>query len=266
MVNTIHSKHRSRMRQRAIDEGFSSFADHELLEYLLYHAIPRVDTNPTAHALMEEFGSIKNVLEASEDELCRVTGVGKGSALLFDLIVEFLRRYEADFYRKKPTYGRICDVAEFLRPKFCGINVEYVYLMLLNNSMNLIDCVLLSKGDVNCSSASIRKITELVLNKKASAVILAHNHPNGLAVPSSEDTALTDTLYSHFGMLGVVLVEHIIFAGMNYLPIMEQRNGMFRCSPITGRFETGFYERFYGNRNYRMEPFFYKPTAEELSE
>ena len=92
MSENVHKNHRERMRQRAVKDGFSSFADHELLEYLLYHAIPRVDTNPTAHALLEEFGSLQAIMDASGDELCRVKGIGAGSALIFDLIIEFMRR------------------------------------------------------------------------------------------------------------------------------------------------------------------------------
>jgi len=256
------------MRDRALNEGFSSFADHELLEYLLFHTVPRVDTNPTAHALLQEFGSIKAILEASDDELCRVSGVGEKSALMFSLMIEFLRRYEAEFYRKQPTYCAMSDVVQYLHPKFYGINVERLYLMMFNNRMNLIDCVMLSEGNVNCTEASIRKITELVLNKRVSSVLLAHNHPDGLAVPSSEDIHLTDVLNSHLGMLGIVLVEHIIFAGMNYQPIMKQRSGTFRCSPLSRRMECEFYEKFYDrkeNESY-FEPLFYRPTEEDLKD
>ena len=266
MAGNIHENHRNRMRTRAIKDGFSSFADHELLEFLLYYTIPRVDTNPTAHALLAELESIRAIMDASADELCRVKGVGPNSALLFDLMIEFLRRYEADHYKTKPIYNTELEAVHYLRPKFCGLNVERVYMMLLDNSMSLIDCVLLSEGNVNCSEASIRKITEIVLNKKVSSVILAHNHPNGLAVPSSEDKHLTDTLHAHLGMLGVILVEHFLFAGTNYLPIMKHHVGLFRCSPISKRLECDFYKRFYANseENYLLEPFFYKPSEEEL--
>jgi len=268
MSDNVHKNHRERMRLRAAKDGFTSFADHELLEYLLYHSIPRVDTNPTAHALLEEFGSLKEIMDASKDELCRVKGVGPGSALLFDLMIEFLRRYESQFYQQPRSYRTLIEVVNYLRPRFLGINVERVYLMLFNNRMGLIDCVLLSQGAVNCSEASIRKITEIVLNKNVSSVILAHNHPNGLTVPSSDDITLTDTLFAHLGMLEVVMVEHLLFAGMNYLPIMKQRCGLFRVSPVSGRMESDFYKVFYGDgpTDYSLPPFFYEPTQEELIE
>lgn len=267
MADNVHKNHRERMRQRAAREGFSSFADHELLEYLLYHSIPRMDTNPTAHALLEEFGSLQAVMDASRDELCRVKGIGAGSALLFDLMIEFMRRYEAQYYKQPRNFKTLEEVVSYLRPRFLGTNVEQVYLMLFNNRMGLIDCVLLSRGAVNCSEASIRKITEIVLNKNVSSVILAHNHPNGLTVPSSDDITLTDTLFAHLGMLDIVMIEHLLFAGMNYLPIMKQRVGLFRTSPVTRRMETDFYKVFYESENedYIMPPFFYQPTEEELT-
>ena len=266
MSQNTHGQHRERMKLRARKSGYDHFSDHELLEVLLYFAIPRVDTNPIAHALLEQFGSIKAVLNASVDELCRVEGVGESSALLIRLLPAILTRYEAGYFEKIPTYRRMSDVVQFLHPHFCGLSVERVYLMMFNNRMNLIDYVLLSEGDVNCSEASVRKITELVLNKKVSAVLLAHNHPDGFTLPSAEDLRFTDLLNSHLGILGVVLVEHIIFAGMHYRPVMKNHCGTFRCSPLTKKLESAFYESFYDREEsqYMIQPFFYTPTAEEL--
>ncbi|MBE6601588.1 MAG: hypothetical protein E7637_03675 [Ruminococcaceae bacterium] len=257
MDANIHKDHRHRMREKAKKAELSSLADHELLELLLFYSIPRVDTNPTAHALLQEFRGIKGVLNASPDELCRVNGVGENSALLIRLAVELLRRYELSYLKPTKMYDRMSTIAQYLQPKFLGIGEEHVYLMLFNNSMHLIDCVLLAKGDVNCSQASFRKITELSLNLKASAVLLAHNHPDGLAIPSQEDLQFTDQINSHLNTLGITLVEHFIFAGMNYLPIMRQHCGMFRCSPISKRLECGFYETFYDveENACRFEPF-----------
>ena len=258
MKPNIHKDHRQRMREKAKHAELSALADHELLELLLFYSIPRVDTNPTAHALLQEFRGIRGVLNATPEELCRVDGVGENSALLIRLAVELLRRYEASYFKPTKIYDRVSKIAQYLHPKFLGLNEEYVYIMLFNNSMSLIDCVLLSKGDVNCSQASFRKITELSLNLKASSVLIAHNHPDGLAVPSQEDLQFTDQLNVHLGTLGITLVEHFVFAGMNYLPIMRQHCGIFRCSPISKRLECGFYENFYdiGEEEGTFEPFF----------
>ena len=258
--DAIHKNHRDRIRERALKEGLCSFSDHELLELMLFYSIPRVDTNPIAHALLREFGSIKAIFDATEDELCRVDGIGAKTAAQIRLTIELMRRYEQGCYEKVRSYAHMSDVVEYLHPLFYGINVEHVYIMLFNNAMGLIDCVLISEGDVNCSETSIRKITELVLNRKVSAVILAHNHPSGLAIPSSEDLHFTDTLNSYLKTLGVVMIEHIVFSDTNYQPIMRQHCGMFRCSPTSRRLEIEFYERFYNKEpeDYRFNPVFHE--------
>ena len=111
--------------------------------------------------------------------------------------------------------------------------------------MNLIDITMISEGTVNSSGSSIRKIAELALSKKASAVLLAHNHPNGSAIPSMSDNEMNDSLNLYLSDLGIVLVEHLIFAEYRCMPIMRQRCGMFRCSPFSQQIENSFYEKFY---------------------
>ena len=252
------------MRERATRVGFSAFADHELLEVLLYHSVPRVDTNPIAHVLLKEFGSLKGVMDASVDELCRVSGVGERSAQLLKLTIEMMRRYEADCLKKVRAFSEIGEVIDYLHPKFCGMGVECLYVMLFNNRMNLIECVKLSEGSVNSTDASIRKITELALNRKCASVLLAHNHPNGVAVPSSFDLHLTEMLNTHLDTLGIVLLEHLIFAGMSCQPIMRKQFGTFRCSPVSQKLERDFYEKFYGKTEteYKVAPCFNDPIQE----
>ncbi len=258
------------MRDRAMNNGFDDFADHELLEMLLHQSIPRVDTNPIAHALLEKFGSIKGVLDSSMSDLCTVKGVGQTSALQLKLTVELLRRYERASLERRTVYNSLSNMVRFLFPCFVGKGVESLYMMLLNNRMNLIRCEKISEGTVNCTDSSVRKIVELALAHNASSVVLAHNHPNGLTTPSSADLEMTDTINNHLQMLGVTLVEHIIFADRRYMPIMRQHCGTFRCSPYNHRLETRFYDRFYDvdGKNYMIPPLFCTDdcdTAEEQS-
>ena len=259
MVNKEpHKNHRKRMQDRALKEGFSSFSDFQLLEYALFFSRPRIDTNPLAHELMEEFGSIKGILEARVGEICRVDGVGPTSALFFQMLTELMRRYERDMQEKTFLYNSIQSVATYLNSYFVGINVERLYAMFFNNRMKLIDFVLISEGNVNCTEASLRKISEHALNKNATSVILAHNHPQGVAYPSQADIGATSTVENFLNTINVTLVEHLIFNDRRYYPIMLNHFSRFRPSPHTGKTEPSFYDKFYQgiNRSGTIAPLF----------
>ncbi|MBQ7173230.1 MAG: RadC family protein [Clostridia bacterium] len=157
-----HDKHRERMRQRYLSGGFNSFQEHELLEMLLFYAKPRGNTNPTAHALMERFGSLKNVMEASLDELKEVDGIGEQSAILFKLVTEFTRRYAIEAYRPKGYCFRdMKEIAMFIAPKFTGLDHEQLHMMLFNNRMNLLDHCIVSDGVVNSAEGKRRLLSSL---------------------------------------------------------------------------------------------------------
>lgn len=260
MAGTIHKNHRQRVKARAQREGFAHFSDHELLESLLFFAIPRVDTNLTAHRLLKEFGSLKGILDADVDALCRVEGIGPSSAILFRAISESMRRYERDCLKRTLCYNTLDKIAEYLRPYFVGLDHECLYAMFFNNRMNLIDCVLVSEGTVNMTMANVRQILRPMLSKNVSSVVLAHNHPDGLTVPSSADLEFTDMLNNHLNELGIVLVEHLIFVDYHYRPIMLKRYGTFRTSPVSKLVESGFYDCFYNvdENSYHIAPLFSK--------
>ena len=129
-----HDKHRERMRERYLSGGFDHFQPHELLEMLLFYARTRGNTNPTAHALMERFGSIKSVMEASLDELEEVEGIGETSAILIKLVTELTRRYAIEAYQPKgASFRNMRDIAMFIAPKFTGLDHEQLHMMLFNN-------------------------------------------------------------------------------------------------------------------------------------
>lgn len=241
----IHKDHRKRVFERGIKYGLESMTDVQLLEALLFYARPRVDTNPMAHALLDEFGSVRQVLQARTDELCRVDGIGETSAFLLRLVTELMRRYESEPIKKETAFRELHQIGDYLHPYFIGLNVERLYLMMFNNRMQMIDCVLISEGVINCTDASLRKISEIVLNKSAVAVVLAHNHPEGVAYPSSQDLSMTSTIESFLRTINVTLLEHFVFNERRYYPIMKHHFSNFRTSPLTGEIGKDFYDRLY---------------------
>lgn len=241
----IHKDHRKRVFERGIKYGFESMTDVQLLEALLFYARPRVDTNPMAHALLDEFGSVRQVLQARTEELCRVDGIGENSAFLLRLVTELMRRYECEPIKKGTAFRELHQIGDYLHPYFLGLNVERLYLMMFNNRMQMIDCVLISEGVINCTDASLRKISEIVLNKRAVAVVLAHNHPEGVAYPSSQDLSMTSTIESFLRTINVTLLEHFVFNERRYYSIMKNHFSNFRTSPLTGEIGKDFYDRLY---------------------
>ena len=227
----MHEQHRDRVRERYLTDGFDSFATHEILESLLFFSIPRGDTNELAHRLLERFGSIRNIAEATVDELMTVDGIGEKTAFLLKLIPEAARRYAAEMMVEIPSYRTLSSVSEYLCRKFIGCGTECVYMMMLNNKLNLIDCCKVSEGSVNNSSVPIRTISERALFRKASIVVLAHNHPNGLAIPSDSDLEVTSRISHALDLIGVTLLEHLVVADDRVWPIVQGTAGNARHLP-----------------------------------
>ena len=258
MQTHSHTHHRQRMKERIKSEGTEGLATHELLEMLLFYGKPQGNTNPTAHDLVERFGGIRGALEASIEDLMTVNGIGEHTAILFQLLREALRRYAKESVQKVTEYNEISKIAFFIRNYFVGLKNERLYMMLFNNRMNLIDCVLVSEGSVNCADVSLRFMSEKILQKNAANVVLAHNHPDGMPIPSPEDLRLTDAVNAHFTALGVNLIEHILIAGYSFDCIMRQHCGIYRVSPLSGRIESAYYNKFYDvdPKEFRFPPLF----------
>ncbi len=245
-VKNPHAGHRERLRERYARSGMEDFAPHEVMELLLTYAIPRIDVNPMAHALIEEFGSVAGVLDATEKELTEVKGIGPKTARFLKMLPEVFRHYQLSGYDDRETYDTVAKLGDHLRALYTGVTVERVFLILLDNSLKIKACIHLCDGSVNCSSLTVRTIAEHALRGNAAAVVLAHNHPRGLAIPSSADLEVTQTVECALETIGVPLLEHLIVTENSYAPILRHRKGLLRSSPKTGQIDQEFYRRFYG--------------------
>lgn len=230
----VHENHRKRMMDRCEKTGFDSFADHEILEMLLYYSKPRGDTNETAHVLLERFGRIDGVFEATPDELMQIDGIGQHSAILMQLIRESARRYTKAVMQPRKRFMHIREVAEFANSCFVGSTTEQLYLFLFNNGMEMIDSVLLTTGTINSAEMPTRLMLEKAIHKRASCAVLAHNHPHGISVPSDSDIQLTYHAAEVLGMLDIPLLEHLVFAENRYACIMKSHFRLQANAAIPG--------------------------------
>lgn len=242
----MHENHRERMRKRYLQCGnFDGFSTHELLEMALYYTVPRSDTNETAHLLLDRFKNLRGVCSAKPDELKSVPGVGDQSAVFLKLVAEMVRRCAVEREENVICFPTVSSIAQYFCNRYYCVGHEQVYAMFLNNRMNMVDCILLSEGTVNASEANTRMILEAALWRHVGIVVLAHNHPGGLAVPSGSDIDLTVTLQNALGMFDITLLEHLVIAEDRFCPIQQLYCKTFRSSPIAGRLDSAFYEDFY---------------------
>lgn len=205
-----HEGHRQRLRNRFLKEGLDNFEEINVLELLLFNAIPRKDTNELAHLLLDAFGNFEKVLDAPISELTKVKGISDNSATYLSMISAVCRYYMSKKGRSKGPLLNAAQYIERLSPEFIGRKNEMVYMLCLDSMRKEISCVLLGEGSVNGMNISTRKITERALAVNAQYVVLAHNHPNGLAVPSREDIAVTKGVADILEAIDVILLDHII--------------------------------------------------------
>ena len=206
----IHDGHREKMRHRFCETGLEGFADHEALELLLYYAIPRRDTNELAHRLLARYGSLAALLQAPLEALQRTAGIGESAAV-------FRKQGPAFVYHLNSTE----KAGRYLLARFAGERNEVIYQLCLDRKGKLLACKRLSEGGSAAAELNIRRLVENALLSSASAVILSHNHPSGIALPSREDYTTTRRVQEALATIGVELLDHIIVAEDDYVSLAD---------------------------------------------
>ena len=230
--SNLHRGHRERLRKRFLTEGLERFEDHQVLELLLFNALPRQDTNQLAHLLLRRFGCLSAVLDADTRDLASVPGMGDAAAAFLSLIPALTRRYLHDSAsRKKAALNDPYQTSRFLIPLMAGRVEEVFYVLCLDNRCQLLFPALISRGTVTDALIHPRQVVETVLRHKSVNVILAHNHPSGMLQASQSDINLTLLLQRLLLPMGIRLVDHVIVAGEKTLSMAsmgflgEQRPG-----------------------------------------
>ena len=217
----VHDGHRERVRRRFLEGGLSGFADHEILELLLCYAIPQGDVNPLAHALMDRFGSLSGVLSAPVELLTQVKGVGERTAVLLRLVPQAARRARLADMEREVILNTRENVGAYLLELFSQERNEAVYQICLDGKGKLLACRRLGEGSASAVNLDMRKVVENAILHSASSVILAHNHPSGLAKASEEDFAATEQARAALSTIGVPLSDHIIVADGDFVSLAE---------------------------------------------
>ena len=220
-----HDGHRQRLKTEFLARP-DSFPDHKLLELLLFYANPRSDTNPLAHELIDHFGSLAGILDATPEELQKVKGVGEHAAVLFKAVKEFSGRYLTVRTQVDDIARSTRDFYTLLRTYFFGARNEMLCLLCLDGKHKVLGIRRLGEGNVNAVNITTRLIAEAALSLNASAVVLAHNHVSGIAFPSDEDIATTNSLAPILNTLGVALVDHLIFVDDDMVSLRD--SGFYR--------------------------------------
>lgn len=231
--STMHAGHRQRVwrefTQNGIDENTPP---HKVLELILFFTIPRKDTNELAHIVLERFGgSFANVMEASVEQLMEasvtdnkdIPKISEYTASHIKLMLEIVKYYySAKAKHEKQLFNRV-TASDYLVKKLMHERVEMAYLLCLDSANRFLACPKLSEGDELAVDLSPRKLIETVNKIGATRVILAHNHPRGLAFPSKADIKVTSQIAAALSGINVVFLDHIIVSDNDYVSLYDSK-------------------------------------------
>jgi DNA repair protein RadC len=228
---SVHDGHRERLKQRFLTEGLDKFTDIQALELLLFYCIPRKDTNELAHKLLKRFGSLSQVMETSHEELMTVEGVGANTATFLKLIPAAGRFYSVDRTNRSKILNTLTECGHFMKEYFEGRSHETVFLLCLDAKCKVLCCQQVGEGGVNSAGVPIRRVVETALAANATTVVLAHNHPSGLALPSHEDIATTRRLAVALDAVEITLADHMVVADGDFTSMVQ--SGYYRPGECT---------------------------------
>ncbi len=222
-----HGDHRKRLRAKYISGGIELFAEHEVLELLLTYAIPRVDTNKTAHALLDAFGSLRGVIEADARDLALVSGVGENAAVFLTLLRDVERLLMLSPRKKRVALNSPKATGEYLRALLSGKRYEEFYAICLDGRMRLINAERLSVGNVNEVVAYPRFVVDAARRQASHGVIAAHNHPSGSLSPSQEDIEIGMKISDALSACGIAYLDHMIVTNEGYYSMKANQSYTF---------------------------------------
>ena len=220
--DNVHSNHRSRVKQKFVDGGFSNFAEHEILELLLYYAIPQQDTNPLSHRLINRFENLKGVFDASIENLLTIDGVGENTAILIKLIPALMQEYGKGVCNGLSTISNHKIAKEFCSNLYIGSSCEQFNVICINPLNKVTSYKELSSGSASRVMVSIRDITDYCLRNNCDRIIISHNHPQSNATPSNDDLLMTRRIFNSCVLNEIDVLDHIIVSPTDSYSLAEK--------------------------------------------
>ncbi len=216
----IHKGHRERLKRKFLSMNGEDLEPHELLEILLFYALPQKNTNEIAHELLRTFGSVAGVLEADINDLVKVEGIKEHTATLLKLQLAVFRTYLKE---KNDMKNRVLTeemVPGYVKSLFFGYKDEAMFAIMLDVEKRLISAVKISEGTKYKAPLYSRELIRRVMEANADYVILAHNHPSGDVTPSKGDLHTTNVAEVALSYVNVRLLDHLVVAGEKYTSVL----------------------------------------------
>ena len=219
-----HTGHRERMKAEFLARGLEGWPDHRVLERLLFYTIPQGDVNDLAHELVERFGSLAGVLDASVEELKKVKGVGDHTAVFLRMLPAVLGRYQGARTRLSAIINSPEEAYAWLEPYFFGARNEMVYVLCLDGKRQVLGVRKVAEGSIELAEVNTRRIAEEAIGLRAAQIYVAHNHVSNLAIPSQADWLTTDTLRGALRPIGIELIDHLVFVDGDMVSLKDSEH------------------------------------------
>ncbi len=221
-----HKGHRKRLKKELLFKDFSENTEtHKLLEALLFFGVPQKDTNVIAHELLEEFGSLRGVLEAEPEDLFQIKNMTENVTALIKLVLPIARRYGTEKFEGKGYKFRSLDeIGEYLVEKHSGYPNEVFIVTTFRADGSKITSDIVKKGDSVSVTLPMKDIINSVLKHNAPIVVFSHNHINQPALPSKEDIVMTQKLKYMLDQIGCKLIDHIIVSGNDFISLAQSND------------------------------------------
>ena len=219
-----HTGHRERMKAEFLARGLEGWPDHRVLELLLFYTIPQGDVNDLAHELVERFGSLAGVLDASVEELKKVKGVGDHTAVFLRMLPAVLGRYQGARTRLSAIINSPEEAYAWLEPYFFGARNEMVYVLCLDGKRQVLGVRKVAEGSIELAEVNTRRIAEEAIGLRAAQIYVAHNHVSNLAIPSQAVWLTTDTLRSALRPIGIELIDHLVFVDGDMVSLKDSEH------------------------------------------
>ncbi len=222
MSDNIHAGHRKRVRDDFLKNGFDhNTPPHKILEHLLFYCVKQSDTNPLAHDLINRYKSLSGVLDAPIEELIQFKGLTENNVVLLKMIMPIARVYNYEKRCHNLDFTGFGQIGEFLLEQFAGFKEEHLCILTINCSGGLLRFKCIADGDPASVGVSTRDIIKEAIDSGCAGMVMAHNHPSGIALPSAADVEITKMVASALSHISVRLLDHIIIADGDYVSMAQ---------------------------------------------